>query len=157
MMGRRGHPRGLTLLFLSRISSELIHVLARVRLVEGSIFSLSMEPMHCLVSKGLARLSDFSPTSWTFDIHRLHHDLSLQRLGTAHAGSDSLRHIRPDPAHRVRCFGNRGFLSKYLGLCPKPIFEVVTVFTAPILVEPIRMGTNYVLGQFGRAFLGLRG
>ena len=58
--------------------------------------------------------------------------------------------LLPPSVPRLR--SSSGFLSNYFGLCLKPIFEVVTVFTAPFLVKLIRMGTNYILRQFERAF-----
>jgi hypothetical protein len=50
---------------------DLLHVHIGVLLRESISFSLGMGIglWHCLASKCLARLSDFSPTSWTFDIH----------------------------------------------------------------------------------------
>ena len=54
-----------------------------------------------------------------------------------------LRHSRPAPVFRILCFSrSSGFLSKYFGFRLQPIFEVVTVFTAPFLVKPIRTYTN---------------
>ena len=49
------------------------------------------------------------------------------------------------------------FLSKYFRLRSEPIFDVVTVFTAPFFEKPIRTDAHYVLGQFERAFVGFRG
>jgi hypothetical protein len=68
------------------------------------------------------------------------------------------RHRRPAPAFRILCFSrSSGLLSNYFGLCSEPIFEMVTAFTAPFLVRPICTPTNYILGQFEGAFVGLRG
>jgi hypothetical protein len=59
-----------------------------------------------------------------------------------------LRYSRPNPSHNIRWLGNCGLLAKHLGLCAKPIFEIVTVFKASVLVEPIRTGRDYIFGQF---------
>ena len=47
----------------------LPEILAQVFIREGGALSLRMGLRHRLARKGLARLSDFGATSWTFDIH----------------------------------------------------------------------------------------
>ena len=60
---------------------------------------------------------------------RVRHELSVDRLGTDTGGCQASSN-------------SSEFLSKYVGLCSKPIFEVVTVFAAPFLVIPIRSYAN---------------
>jgi len=85
----------------------------------------------------------------------------LHRLGTGASGVRFQTAFTPQPSCSrltILCFNSSsGFLPGYFGLCSEPIFEVVTVFTAPFLVKLIRMHTSYILGQFERALLGLRG
>ena len=68
----------------------------------------------------------------------------------------ALPYRRAAPAFRTICFTS-GFPSKYFGLRPEPIFEVVTVFIAPCFEKSIRTCSHDLFGQCERAFIGFRG
>jgi hypothetical protein len=73
---------------------------------------------HCLPAKGLARLSDFSATSWTFDVHRLPHPPSLQSEAVASTADQTATLLTTTQGSRRFSLGN-GAICK--GIRIKPI------------------------------------